>query len=253
MPRSRARLALLAACATLAGSTAAEAGCRQALALGIDVSASVDLFEYALQRDGLAFALADPEVRRALLSVPGDPVALMAYQWTGLGSQVTLLPWTDMTDDASILAFAAGIGGIRRGRLPAETAIGDAMIFARDQFGLRPDCRQLTLDLAGDGVSNSGPEPITIEMRANGLDVTVNELAIAGPIGHGDSITIAELSAYFLRNVVRGTGSFVETAIGYGDFRAAMTRKLLKEIAVQGLADAIPGGPTQDIPPRDRT
>lgn len=242
MPGGRIRVALLAACAGLAGSQAAAAGCRQALALGIDVSASVDLFEYALQRDGLAFALGDPEVRRALLSVPGEPVAVMVYQWTGPGSQVVLLPWTDMTDDATILAFAAGVGQIQRGRLPAETAIGEAMIFARGQFALRPDCRQLTLDLAGDGESNAGPDPQTVAMNADGREVTVNELAVAGPIGHGDIVTIAELSAYFLRNVVRGPGSFVETAVGYGDFQAAMTRKLLKEIVVQGLADAMPPG-----------
>ncbi|MCX8955594.1 DUF1194 domain-containing protein, partial [Ruegeria sp. NA] len=36
--------------------------CRQALALGLDVSGSVDSREYRLQLDGLASALTRPEV-----------------------------------------------------------------------------------------------------------------------------------------------------------------------------------------------
>ncbi|MCW1950803.1 MAG: DUF1194 domain-containing protein, partial [Octadecabacter sp.] len=45
--------------------------CRQALALGLDVSGSVDVQEYRLQLDGLALALGDPEVTAALLAHPG--------------------------------------------------------------------------------------------------------------------------------------------------------------------------------------
>ena len=44
------------------------AACRQALALGLDVSGSVDTDEYRLQLDGLAAALTSPEVVSALIS-----------------------------------------------------------------------------------------------------------------------------------------------------------------------------------------
>jgi len=52
------------------------AGCRQALAMALDVSGSVDTREYHLQLDGLASALTDPDVQRAMLAQPGNPVYL---------------------------------------------------------------------------------------------------------------------------------------------------------------------------------
>ena len=52
---------------------AAQADCRQALALGLDVSGSVDAQDYALQMQGLAAALEHPQVRAALLSRPALP------------------------------------------------------------------------------------------------------------------------------------------------------------------------------------
>ncbi|MEM9846126.1 MAG: DUF1194 domain-containing protein, partial [Pseudomonadota bacterium] len=55
-------------------AAAAQAGCRQALALGLDVSGSVDTREYRLQTDGLAEALRDPEVQSAFLALPSLPV-----------------------------------------------------------------------------------------------------------------------------------------------------------------------------------
>ena len=59
-----------------AAAPAAAQECRIALALGIDVSSSVDPDEYALQAGGLAAALRDPEVAAAFLAVPGAQVAL---------------------------------------------------------------------------------------------------------------------------------------------------------------------------------
>ena len=49
------------------------ADCRQALALGLDVSGSVDALEYRLQLDGVAGALLDPEVIGAFLAFPDAP------------------------------------------------------------------------------------------------------------------------------------------------------------------------------------
>ncbi len=45
----------------------ADAACLQALALGLDVSGSVDAREYRQQIGGLAEALSDPRVRAAYL------------------------------------------------------------------------------------------------------------------------------------------------------------------------------------------
>ena len=69
----------------------AQAKCRQALALGLDVSGSVDAFEYRLQIDGLAGALLRPEVQQAFMTFPQAPVRLFVYEWaivrTGIGRE----------------------------------------------------------------------------------------------------------------------------------------------------------------------
>lgn len=79
----KAPLAALVLCAG-----AADAACRQALALGLDVSGSVDAQEYRLQTDGLAAALLHPEVVEAFLALSDLPVSLAIYEWSGPGTQV---------------------------------------------------------------------------------------------------------------------------------------------------------------------
>jgi len=77
----------LALLAVLAGSTAAAAPCRLALAMALDVSGSVDQKEYRLQLDGLAKALTDPDVSAAFLGMPGAPVAHAVYEWSASSYQ----------------------------------------------------------------------------------------------------------------------------------------------------------------------
>ena len=52
-----------------------------ALALGLDVSQSVDAVEYRLQLDGLANALEDAEVQSAIFAYAPVTVRLMVYEW----------------------------------------------------------------------------------------------------------------------------------------------------------------------------
>ena len=71
--------------------TTAEANCRQALALGLDVSGSVDAREYRLQLDGLAAAFGSAEVRAALLVLPSRPVEVLIFEWSGPTDQALVL------------------------------------------------------------------------------------------------------------------------------------------------------------------
>ena len=59
----------------------ARANCWLALALGLDVSQSVDAVEYRLQLDGLANALEDAEVQSAIFAYAPVTVRLMVYEW----------------------------------------------------------------------------------------------------------------------------------------------------------------------------
>lgn len=241
----RALARALAALLLLAAPAAAE--CRQALILALDVSASVNAAEYRLQAEGTAQALMAPEVREILLDPAGPPVALAAFLWSGPQAQTLILPWRRI-DDAAALAQAAGrIAAAPRPPVDGRTAVGAAMLFAEALFVAGPDCPVRTLDISGDGENNAGPLPQAVRLRPGLAGVTINALAVKGdlPLDHGDFAThVGELSAWFARHVIHGPGAFVERAWDYSDFEAAMTRKLLRE-----LAPPLLGTPARPAPP----
>lgn len=225
----------------------AAADCRQALAIGLDVSGSVDAEEYRLQRDGLATALRHPDVQAAFLQMPSAPVSLAIYEWSGTLDQRLILPWT-VIDDADALARAAATLGLSGRQSAARTtAIGTALASGRALLAERSDCWHGTLDLTGDGMSNEGPRPRSVDTGS----VTVNALVIG--IGESKRLDRAEadldeLVDYFRTEVIRGPSAFVEVARGFSDFDRAMVRKLIRELQAMSLGLAPTGpvpGPTQ--------
>ncbi|WP_373352923.1 DUF1194 domain-containing protein [Pseudoroseicyclus sp. CXY001] len=231
------RLALALA---LALPGAAEAACRQALAIGLDVSGSVDAEEYRLQLGGLAGALASPEVI-ARLTEPGPEVRLMVYEWSGPAAQRVLLPWTALRTEADVLSAAAVLQATPRVGTAPTTALGTAMGWGA--AALEPqDCWQRTLDLSGDGNNNTGPRPQDITVPEG---ITVNALAIGGTAiaSDQDMADIKQLTAYFRAYVIRGPDAFVEAALGWEDFEEAMRRKLLRELKALaiGALETAPG------------
>ncbi|MBN2906874.1 MAG: DUF1194 domain-containing protein [Rhodobacteraceae bacterium] len=229
----------------LAGAHGAHAqGCRQALAIGLDVSGSVDAREYRLQLDGLAGALGHPDVVGALMQMPSAPVALAVYEWSGAGDQRVILPWRMMDGPAALAEVTARLRTTTRQPASQTTALGAALIRGDQLLAERTECWRHTLDLTGDGPSNEGPRPREVPQGA----ITVNALVIgldpAARMDHAEA-DLPELTTYFRAEVIRGPDAFVETALGFQDFEAAMVRKLLREMQtlVVGRADA--PGPAQ--------
>nr|WP_245398634.1 DUF1194 domain-containing protein [Oceaniglobus trochenteri] len=229
----------------LAVATPAAASCRQALVLGLDISGSVDGAEYRQQLDGLAGALVAPAVQEALLAMPGAHVDLAVFEWAGPADQRLILPWTTLDSPGSIDTATDRLRATRRQPADPSTAIGAALIFAQKLLGQRAPCWRRVVDISGDGISNTGPRPQDV---ATAPDITVNALVIASPGapgGAGQPDNVGELSGYFTANVTRGPDAFVEIALGYDDYRAAIERKLLRELrvlAIGSLAGAT-GGP----------
>ena len=87
-------------------SAGADAACRQALALGLDVSGSVDEVEYQLQLQGLAAALLSEDVRASLMRLPNAPVRILVFEWSGQDYQRVLIPWTDITSPSRLAAVS---------------------------------------------------------------------------------------------------------------------------------------------------
>ena len=224
-------LRLLAAAALavslLAGPAAA---CRLALALGLDVSRSVSDPAYALQVQGVQAALADPEVRAAIL-IPDPPVALAIYEWSGRWQQQVVVGWTMLDHAADIDAVIATLDGVERS-FYGQTAVGRALFFGGRLLLGAPDCAARTLDLSGDGRNNDGPEAATIYNRFDFGDITVNGLAIGG-------LEIGILD-YYRAEVIRGPGAFVEYADDWRGFPGVFRRKFLRELTAPLFSGTMP-------------
>ena len=209
-----------------AWDAAAEGACRHALALGLDVSGSVDAIEYNLQRRGLAQALMAPDVQDILLRSPKAPVWLTVFEWSGPNHQTVLQPWTAVTGD-NIEVIARHIASQPRIPAPPTTAIGPAMQIGAQLLNQQQGCWRHTLDISGDGIANTGVRPQDVALTS--LGITVNALVI---IADGQPVAATDLIAYFEAYVIRGSDAFVEIATGFDDYANAMERKLLRELGV---------------------
>ena len=196
--------------------------CRLALVLAIDVSVSVDQRDYALQRDGLANALRAPDVVGAFLA-SSSPVALAAYEWSGPRHARTVLNWTVMASASEMYKAADRIESLVRYQT-GSTSLGYALSYGADVLATAPPCGRQTLDLSGDGRNNDGFSPKAAYRNRAFDGITVNALAIGG------SEPLDSLVEYLERNVIRGTGAFVEVARNHEEFETAMRRKLIREV-----------------------
>lgn len=221
--------------ALLAGSAAAQ--CRQALALGLDVSGSVDEREYRLQLDGLAGALTAPAVQARLLAQPETPVRLAVYEWSGPRDMRLLVPWTAITGPDRLRDVVETLSLTHRVRAHPGTALGTAMQTGIAMLEEQSECWKRTLDLSGDGKANAGIRPRDVPPAPPGI--TINGLIIGDPNAPTNE-PFMELVAYYRAYVLRGPGAFVESALGFEAFEAAMQRKLLRElqaVAIGALAE----------------
>lgn len=227
-------LALLSG--VLAAGASAEP-CRLSLALALDVSGSVDQQEYRLQADGLAAALADDDVKALLFALPDAPVALAVYEWSASQYQRLIQDWVLITDDAALASVVARLGALQRQPAPEPTGLGAALSYGKRLIGSGPACWSQTLDVSGDGKNNDWPTPQQLREQRILAGLRINALVVVEDRDEerAGARETGELPAYFNTQVIQGPGAFVEVARGFEDYRRAMKRKLLKELATQPL------------------
>ncbi len=194
--------------------------CDTALVLSLDVSGSIDGGEYALQAQGLAFALSDPDVAAALIR---GQVALAVVQWSGPAQQALTVPWRRMRAPADVVAFAAAATTAPRAFQGSDTAVGHGLRFALAQFPQVPDCTRRVVDISGDGQENAGFTDAKARAEAVSMGVTVNAIAIEDP-GQGTPVT-----QYFRRWIIT-PGGFVVTTRGLSGYAGTLRLKLLREL-----------------------
>ena len=218
--RAAAKTCLVAA--VLAGLPGAAHSCRLALVFAVDVSRSVNSAEYAIQFKGLAQALRDREIQRALFD-GGAPVALSAFEWSGVGHQRVIADWKMIRSLRDVEGFARRFEGVERTQRGLKTAIGSALVFAEGLFARGPACAQQVVDVSSDGYNNRGIEPKAVYKRPGFKGVTVNALVVSGrkrPV----------LKRYFEDNVIHGPGAFAMATESFDDYVEAIRLKMLKEL-----------------------
>jgi hypothetical protein len=140
------------------------------------------------------------------------------------------MPSPNLSTPAEIDAFADLLDDFTRPG-NGNTGIGSAMNKSLDLL-LAADAPITTLkimDVSGDGTNNTGQAPNGQRNRAEANGVKVNGLAIGGDT----------LVDYYTANVIT-SGGFVEQALTFEDFGAAVLRKI--EIEAENIPEApLPG------------
>ena len=193
--------------------------CDTALLLTIDVSNSIDVGEYRLQTDGMADAVLDQEVMDALVQ---GQVAVAVMQWSGVDRQEVTIPWTEIRHEGDVRAFSALARSMQRAFVMSDTAPGDAILFALDQFTAAPRCDRQVIDISGDGAPNAGSDTRTASREAERRGVTINGIAI-------ESLGMA-VTSFYTQSVITRVG-FLITAIRHLDYPRAIREKILRETA----------------------
>lgn len=203
-------------------ATAAQSQCELELVLAIDVSRSVNPAEFRLLQKGTADAFRSDDVIEIIGWLHGG-VMVTVTQWSSGGQQKQMVPWRLLTSPASVLAFADEVANMRRSYRFDLTAPGNALMHAESLGRTNPlQCRRRVIDIAGDGIKNTGLDPTEIAARITLLGVTINGLVIRGD--RPDPLP------FYRNEIAIGPLSFVEVAEGFDDFPRAILKKLLREL-----------------------
>ncbi|HEX2215407.1 MAG TPA: DUF1194 domain-containing protein [Xanthobacteraceae bacterium] len=229
-----ALLALALAAGTLSTARAGEP-VDLLLVLAADVSRSVDVQKFQLQRDGYAAAFSDARVLEAIRSGTHRRIAVCFVEWSGLTAQRVVIDWTVIHDAASAREFGDKL--VEAPRSFAErTSISGGIDFAVAQFARsRYEASRRTIDVSGDGTNNSGRDVRAARDEAVARDITINGLVILSerPLAWNPDHTHPPggLANYYQDNVIGGPGAFVMAAEDFNAFGKALINKLVAEIA----------------------
>ena len=233
------RLVALAFLLALPMTTPASAQDRKevdlALALGIDISGSIDPDEAKLQREGYVQAFRDPVIIKAILGGSNGRIAVAYYEWSDAWVQRLLIDWTLLDSEAAIMAFTHRLANAPIS-IARRTSISGAIRYAIPLFGRNPyDAERKVLDISGDGSNNDGGLVTDLRHEALKERIIVNGLTIMNdrpnPFGFPSE---TDLDKYYLHCVTGGPRSFVEVARNFEDFPRAVRKKLLQEVADRG-------------------
>jgi hypothetical protein len=242
-----AALTGLALASTPLGASAAT-GVYQELILSLDVSGSIDVNEYNLQRNGWFNAFSDPAIKAKLFSpavLSAGGTAIGVAQWSSAGEQTMAIPTMAIFDDTSYANFLSQLNTMPRiynGATCVSCGINVAINDIVNNGFTTPagEPNRMVIDLSGDGFNNDGGDPLAEKAEAERLGIVINALAIED----------SRLVPYFESNVATmataingGTkAGFVDLATSFVEFDKAALAKLAKEMAPPPRSTSVPAG-----------
>jgi hypothetical protein len=201
------------------------------LVLLADASGSIDNNEIRFQRQGYAEAMAHREVFDAIATGFHGRIAVTYVEWAGVSSQHVVVPWMVIADEADAEAFGAKLTSVGR-EAYGRNAIGSALTAAEKLItGNAFEGTRKVIDFSGDSANSWDPIPVDVA-RKSALDkgITINGLAILCRMCSGRPVSY-DLERAFQETIIGGERSFVVTADEPAQFKLAVRRKLVLEIA----------------------
>jgi hypothetical protein len=201
------------------------------LVFAADGSGSIDDDELQLQRRGWADALTSADVLSAIRDGLIGAIGVAFMEWGGPNSQVLIVDWHVIRDEASARAFGEKLGSAPRGAF-GYNSISNAIDFSVWLVeGNALDGTRKVIDVSGDGPNIGGRSLEAARADALAKGFTINALAIRRPGGRPGGSGGMSLEDYYAASVIGGPGAFVEIADEARPFALAAKRKLLTEIA----------------------
>jgi hypothetical protein len=204
------------------------------LVLAVDVSRSIDDYEYDLQKRGYAEALEHPAVIQAIASGQHRAIAVTLIEWAGVEYQKVIVPWVVIADGESAHLFTEQLLGAPRA-FYGWTSISGAIDFSMRLLEScpHPSTRRV-IDISGDGANNSGRAASDARDDALGKGVVINGLVIMNDRptpGFAWRRSGPPLDEFFRDNVIGGPGAFLIAIQDFESFAHAIRNKLLREIS----------------------
>jgi Protein of unknown function (DUF1194) len=233
-------LGLLAACALIsltlfhqpnATAQGAKTEVDVILALGVDISYSMDLEEQRLQREGYIRALTSPDVLQAIAAGPHAKIAVIYYEWAGANTQRVVVPWQVIDGPETADAFVAKLAAAPISRW-YRTSVSGAILYGQELIetsNFRAPRR--VLDISGDGANNHGSLVVDARDRALQAGIVINGLPIMIASGRRSVFDMEDLDDYYTDCVIGGPGAFMIAIKEREQFVSATRAKILREIA----------------------
>ena len=197
------------------------------IVLAVDASRSMDLTEFAVQRDGYLQALRHPDLVRAITAGALGRIAIAYFEWSGQAQDGTLVPWRIIDGPAAAAALADEIATTPVARTRGTSisrAIDFASVLLEDDA---IDGTRRVIDVSGDGANNVGPPVTGARDAALARGITINGL----PIVVSAFGAQADLDLYYENCVIGGEGAFVMVAHTGEELARTIRRKLILEIS----------------------